>query len=304
MTNPSLTAKTLGFSPIEEDVSDAGEQLGWTKELRGEPITFRILRSLPDLIPAESIQIDVFGAEAIDIASAGLLVTCHDTGGDVLGVSRAVNVGEEFVGLSIGWGGYFNHRPVFISDMLAVRESVRYTGIGVEIKKLQAALAAERGFTEVTWTVDPLRAPNARLNFEKLGAISHRYEQNRYGESFGVGLYGGLPSDRLHVSWRLDDPMLVDRLNGQIPAHTTADLLGLLPFNPFVPTVDKAFVLIPSDFDALLKADHEATLSWRMELRHLLPIAFEAGLAVTGFVANAGEARNAAALLLTRLEDG
>ena len=40
-----------------------------------------------------------------------------------------------------------------------------------------------------------------------------------------------------------------------------------------------------------------------MALRHLLPIAFDAGLTVTGFVAHADEERDAAALLLTRIGD-
>jgi predicted GNAT superfamily acetyltransferase len=295
-----FTPEALGFAPLLDAVTDEGEQLAWTKTLRGGPIAFRLLRTLEELDPAESMQRDVFGCEDLDIASAGLLMTVHDTGGDVIGAVRTVDGAEETIGLSIGWGGYFARKPVFISDILAVREAARYAGIGVEIKKLQAALAAARGFNEVTWTVDPLRAPNARLNFEKLGAVSNRYEQNRYGESYGTALYGGLPSDRLHISWRLDEPTLLDRLNGKIPARTTADLLGALAFDPLVPTVDRAFVLIPADFDALLKADYDAALTWRMELRRLLPAAFDAGLAVTGFVANADEAQNAAALLLTR----
>jgi predicted GNAT superfamily acetyltransferase len=298
---PPITPKALGFSPLPDAVSDEGEQLAWTKTLRGGPIVFRLLRSLEELAPAESIQRDVFGCEEIDIASAGMLVTVHETGGDVIGASRVIDSAEETVGLSIGWGGFFARKPVFISDILAVREEVRYAGIGVEIKKLQAALAAGRGFDTVTWTVDPLRAPNARLNFEKLGAVSNRYEQNRYGESYGTALYGGLPSDRLHIFWRLNEPTLLDRLNGKIPARTTADLLGALAFDPLVPTVDRAFVLIPADFDALLKADYDAALAWRMELRRLLPAAFEAGLSITGFVANADEDQNAAALLLTRV---
>jgi predicted GNAT superfamily acetyltransferase len=297
-----ITPETLGFTPLPEAVSDEGEQLAWTKTLRGGPIVFRLLRSLEELAPAESIQRDVFGCDDIDIANAGMLVTVHETGGDVVGASRLIDGVEKTVGLSIGWGGYFALKPVFISDILAVREEVRYAGIGVEIKKLQAAIASARGFNEVTWTVDPLRAPNARLNFEKLGAVSNRYEQNRYGESYGTALYGGLPSDRLHISWRLNDPTLLDRLNGKIPARSTADLLGALAFDPLVPTVDRAFALIPADFDALLKADYDAALAWRMELRRLLPAAFEAGLTVTGFIANADVERNAAALLLTRID--
>lgn len=289
--------EAFGFEPIDD------KQAAWAKNLVAGRIVFRLLRTREQLAPAESIQRDVFGAEDIDIAGATQLVIVHDTGGDVIGALREVDGREELVGLSIGWGGFCERTPVLVSDLLAVRESVRFSGIGVELKKLQAILAAERGFEEITWTVDPLRAANARLNFEKLGAICNRYEENVYGDAYGAGLYGGLPADRLHVTWRLNDPTLAARLHGEIPPHTTADLLDAAEFDPAVPTVDQAYVLIPPDIDTLIKIDREAALGWRMELRRRLPAAFEAGLWITGFVAKADEASGSAALLLTRLKD-
>lgn len=284
----------FGFQPVDD------EGMAWTKELAAGPIVFRLLRTMAQLGPAEAIQRDVFGAEEIDISGATQLVILHETGGDVIGALRERDGDEELVGLSIGWGGWHHRVPVLVSDMLAVREAVRHAGIGFELKKLQAILAAERGFKHVTWTVDPLRAANARLNFEKLGAVCNRYEENVYGEGYGAGLYGGLPADRLHMTWRLDDPALADRFHGVARPRSKRDLLGLLPFDPLVPAVDAAYVLIPAEIDALVKTDREAALAWRMELRRLLPAAFDAGLWLTGFVANADEATGAAALLLSR----
>ena len=303
-TMPLSGPDAYGFEPLNDAAGGDGETLAWRKTLRAGPVVFRILRSLEELSPAESIQRDVFGLQDIDISNAGLLVMTQHTGGDVIGAFRAVEDREEMVGVSIGWGGYHHRRPVLVSDFLAVREEVRYAGIGVEIKKLQAIVAAERGFEEIVWTVDPLRAANARLNFEKLGAFANRYQENVYGETYGTGLYGGLPADRLHVAWRLDDPTLSDRLNGAIPAHTTADLLGVLEFDPIVPNVDSAFILIPPDIDSLVKVDFDAAFAWRMTLRALLPAAFEAGMTITGFIPNADAATEAGALLLTRKEDG
>ena len=102
------------------------------------------------------------------------------------------------------------------------------------------------------------------------------------------------------MTWRLDDPALPDRFNGLTQPRALSDLLGLLPFDPLVPYVDAAYVLIPPDIDILVKSDPSAALAWRMELRRLLPAAFDAGLWLTGFVANADEETGAAALLLTR----
>lgn len=300
---PLADPRSFGFEPMHDAVDDAGEQLAWTKELRRGPITFRLLRRLEELTAAEAIQRDVFGASDLDIAGATQLVIIRDTGGDVIGAFQPINGREELVGLSIGWGGYFQRKPLLVSDMLAVRESVRHAGIGVELKKLQAILAAERGFEEITWTVDPLRAANARLNFEKLGAVCNRYEENVYGEGYGTGLYGGLPADRLHMTWRLSDPTLSDRLRKKIPARSTADLLGLLEYDPAVPTVDHAYVLIPKDIDALVRSDRDAALAWRMELRRQLPAAFAAGLWLSGFVPHADKVTGSAALLLSRIND-
>jgi predicted GNAT superfamily acetyltransferase len=292
--------ESFGFIPIDGDETPEGAQAAWTKDLAAGRIVFRLLRTMAQLGPAEAIQREVFGADDIDIAGATQLVILHETGGDVIGALRERDGEEELVGLSIGWGGYHHRVPVLVSDMLAVREEVRHAGIGFELKKLQAILAANRGFKQVVWTVDPLRAANARLNFEKLGAVCNRYEENVYGESYGTGLYGGLPADRLHMTWRLDDAALPDRFHGMTRPRGKSALLGALPFDPLVPNVDAAYVLIPPDIDALVKSDPEAALAWRMELRRLLPAAFDAGLWLTGFIADADEETGAAALLLTR----
>ena len=66
---------------------------------------------------------------------------------------------------------------------------------------LLAALALAAGYPEIVWTVDPLRAANARLNFERLGAYADEYLEDLYGADFAPGLYGGLPTDRLLVTW-------------------------------------------------------------------------------------------------------
>ena len=199
--SPLFTAEELGFAELEPPpVEPEGRGGVWRKRVGGREIEFRTVRDLAPLAAVEALQRTVFaGIAEVDVAGPGMLVVVPETGGEVIGAYRTGPTGEELVGFVIGWGGYVGGRPRVLSDMLGVRADLRGGGLGAELKKLQAALAVSRGFVDVVWTVDPLRAANARLNFEKLGAYADRYEIDRYGPELATGLYGGLPTDRLHV---------------------------------------------------------------------------------------------------------
>jgi predicted GNAT superfamily acetyltransferase len=183
--------------------------------------------------------------------------------------------------------------------MLGVRVDLRGSGVGAELKGLQAAVALESGFAEMIWTVDPLRAPNARLNFEKLGATANRYEEDRYGADYAAGLYGGLPTDRLHVTWALDSPRVRDRLLGQAKTTTLADIAGLTHFDPDA-NVDRALIFFPADVDRIVTFDPNLALRWRLTLRETLPLAFALGFKITGFVAEVDEERDYVAYVIER----
>ena len=219
---------------------------------------------------------------------AGEFLTVELTGGFVLGAfTGAPGTTEEMVGFSVGWGGYANGRPRIVSDYLAVRTDLRSHGVGADLKRLQAVIALSRGFVEIIWTVDPLRAPNARLNFEKLGAYADRYEINRYGEAFASGLYGGLPSDRLHVTWPITEQSVHNRLLGQIAPLTLSDIASLAHINPSALSDDsphRGLVYLPANIDSLVARDPNAALRWRLTLREILQPVFTAGYAITGFV--------------------
>jgi predicted GNAT superfamily acetyltransferase len=181
----------------------------------------------------------------------------------------------------VGWGGFVG-RPRVVSDFLAIRPEARSLGLATELKRLQAAIALSRGFAEIVWTVDPLRAANARLNFGKLGATANRYEIDRYGSTFATSLYGGLPTDRLHVTWDIISPRVISRLLGRDDARNPAATDDAGPFAPGM-TEDTALVTIPADIDALLVARPDEALAWRLQLREALCQAFAVGFAITGF---------------------
>lgn len=298
-TGSAPTAVDLGFAPLPPP------GVGWRKSLRGVPVEFRPLRRVPELLPVEGLQREVMGVGERDLVPASELVVVAETGGEVLGAyvagdGRDPETGcRELAGAVIGWGGWVGGRPRLVSDLLAVRAKRRNLGLGAELKRLQAAVALAAGFGQIVWTVDPLRAGNARLNFEKLGATADHYEENRYGAAFGAGLYGDLPSDRLHLSWEIASPRVRDRLLGRARPTRPEDVADLAPFDPAHPAA-RALVPLPANVDRLLADDPSAVLGWRLRLRETLGAAFAAGYAITGFVGGVGPEPGTASYVVER----
>ena len=267
---PRPDPAALGFSGNEAE--------GWSRAVKGRPLHFRLLRTLAELAHAEWLQEAVYGIGERDLVSATELIVVRETGGDVIGAFAADDPGRALGGL-IGWGGYVG-RPRMVSDFLAVHPDARNMGLAAELKRLQAAIALGRGFAEIVWTVDPLRAANARLNFGKLGAVSRHYEIDRYGADFAVERYGGMPSDRLHLTWEIASPRVIALLLGYAPAPDPPK--DVPPYTPGIAS-ERALVAIPADIDALLATDPAAALAWRMRLREELTRAFNEGFTITGY---------------------
>lgn len=268
-------------------------QAGWLKNIRGRQFRFQILRTLAELAHAEELQETAYGISERDLVAANELVVVKETGGAVLGVFAA-DQPDRALGALVGWGGFMG-RPRLVSDFMAVREEARNFGLATELKRLQAAIAAQHGFEEIVWTVDPLLAANARLNFGKLGAISNHYECDRYGSGFAADRYGGMPSDRLHLTWEITRPEVAARMldpSSQLPESVPTRY----PVYESGTTASVVRVPIPADIDALVQKDAEAAIAWRMRLREQLPRAFAQGFVISGFVA-AGEQQDPSLLL-------
>jgi chorismate synthase len=265
---PPITTAALGFETTPG---------GWRKLVGGRLLDFRRLRNRPDLEQTERLQREVFGVSERDLASFSLLVVVHKTGGEVLGAFD----GERLVGFISGYGGFVEGRPLLVSDFMAVEPSSR-GGLGYAIKTLQGAVALEAGFETAIWTVDPLRAANARLNVERLGARSNVYTRDFYGSDFAEGLYGGMPSDRLTINWQLTSARVADRL---LRGHTprSPDALADVPDYAHGCGIPAARVAIPTDIDALLATDPAAAVAARFRVREQLEAAFEDGYVITAF---------------------
>lgn len=256
---------------------DAGPDR-WAKTVRGREVIFHRLATLVDLTPLEQMQREIMGASEIDLMPASALIIIPETGGAVLGAE----VDGELAGALWGFGGYVDGRPRIVSDWMGVRAPHRSLGLGAELKRLQAALALSTGFEEIVWTVDPLRAANARLNVAKLGATSRHYELDRYG-AYSPGLYGAMPTDRLQMAWDLRDPAVHARLRGETPPAPFAAIDHALPtVGEGGLDADRLAVPIPADIDALVRADPDAALAWRLRVRGELRVAFATGFVLDG----------------------
>ena len=280
-----MTPETLGFTALSSHE--------WCKTVRGREVTFRSLTDFADFAPVEALQRDVMGATDLDVFGSTGLIVVPETGGHVLGAY----VNGELAGAVYGFGGYVNGTPRIVSDWMGVAPQYRSAGLGAELKKLQAAVALAAGFQEIVWTVDPLRAANARLNIERLGAWSDHYEENRYGDEYASGLYGGLPTDRLHMTWSITDPALLPRLTGQVPPRSVQDVAGLDHFHP-KDGARQALIYVPADIDQILATDRDAALRWRLMLREALQTAFEDGYVVRGFVPGVADQGELSAYLI------
>jgi predicted GNAT superfamily acetyltransferase len=295
----SLTPERLGFEPVVSLHGEAGLK-AWQQTLGGRVVTFRLLQSVEELMVAEELQRAVFDLSDYDLIAASELVVVHETGGEVIAAFVDEHGGEKAVGCLFGWGGFVDGRPRLVSDFMAVRKEFRSAGIGAAMKRLQAAIALERGFEEIIWTVDPLRAANARLNFGKLGAYSNRYIENLYGVGYGEAIYGRLPSDRIQVTWPIASPQVQDHLlrNNQPPR--LAGVAELEEFDAGNPDIARSLIFIPNDIDRIMASDQAAALAWRLRLRRELQAAFAAGLAITGLVPDADPQHELAAYIVER----
>jgi predicted GNAT superfamily acetyltransferase len=293
---PGMPPEALDFT---EGMNESPSSV-WTKAIDGRQFNFSIQRTVEELKVVETLQREAFGLSDLDIVAPTALVMVEETGGFVLCAFDIQNVRP--VGTLVTWGGFVNRRPVLFSDFMVVRREYRSLGLGFEMKRLQAALAVERGFEEVRWTVDPLRAANARMNFERLGAVSERYERNRYGENLALDLYGDMPTDRLHLRWLITTDRVQQRLSGSYRPLEPQDLLNIPPLGVASPNAPVVTVAIPADIDETLKIDPADALGWRTAVRGELETALERGYIVTGFVRNLESSRSESALVLQARE--
>lgn len=224
-----------------------------------------------------ALQAETWGMPPAETVPANLLAVLADTGGSVLVAYR-----PELGWTPAGWLGFAiamgSSSGVLVSHMLGVHDDARGgRGIGWLLKVVQAYEAVRTGHHAATWTFDPMRGANARLNLTKLGAVCATLVIDKYGP-LKSSLYGDVPSDRLIATWNLTDPLIADRLaqvhagHGKFPPP--AEVLAIQEIaagtaaDPCLPR--RLRYAIPADIDRLTREQPAEAARWRGEMRSVL----------------------------------
>jgi predicted GNAT superfamily acetyltransferase len=281
------------------------EQPGSKWNGRGQPspdVIVRAVDSLFEFEACEELQRRVWGYADIDVIPTNELVNIQKNGGLVLG---AFERGGGLVGFVFGFTGYRERKVFHCSRMVAVLDEFRGRGVACRLKTAQAEEIMKRGIDLITWTVDPLEAANAALNFRKLGVVANEYEVNLYGQSTSF-LHEGLDTDRLVVRWHTTSGRVTARLQGSYRTPAVAEILTEPSTGVALAagehagergeesdlrlalelTQPKILLAIPEDIQALKARNLQAARDWRRKSREAFIHYFRRGYAATGFLSD------------------
>ena len=223
-------------------------------------LILRDLSGMTDFLEAEALQRSVWGEG--DLPDPGDLMM-------VIQAEGGLCAGAFHDGKMVGYIFAFPTRDPAVqhSHRLAVLPEMRGQRLGVRLKWHQRDWCLARDINLVRWTYDPMRQTNANLNIGSLGAKARVYCADYYGVMKGIN--AGVPSDRLLVEWRLDDPDVVSRANGRP---------STLPHDRITGRVE-----IRQDFADLLRNSPDQALADRLRVRQALVAAFGRQEEVAGF---------------------
>jgi predicted GNAT superfamily acetyltransferase len=181
---------------------------------------------------------------------------------------------------------------------MGILPEYRNKGVAATLKWAQRERVRANEIDLITWTYDPLEAPNARLNLHTLGGVARVYKQNIYGENFSA-LGAGLPSDRFLVEWWIEservqqrhDRAVAEPLGVDSPiANTCTGVTGDRHITAIDLNLDASIIRveIPNDLQAIKKTNMALAQDWRLKTRDLFEAYFARGYEAIDFV-RAGE---------------
>ena len=255
-------------------------------------IRIRELETIADLQRAVLLEKEVWECGDADITPITLAVATRATGSIWLGAFHR----EELVGFAFALPTLDEGSVGFHSHTVGVRSSYRSAGVGYQLKLAQRKKALTVGVKKMTWTFDPLRSHNAHFNFCKLGVISDSYRIDFYGPQTSSALHSN-GTDRLWVTWHMDDARVEERLRGRDVRVEVLDALAhidpLVRFNgdgcPAEGDLASALsrqriaIEIPGYIGRLEKDDISLAREWRRATRSAFTEALAAGFVVKEF---------------------
>ena len=174
-------------------------------------------------------------------------------------------------------------QPAQHSHLLAVHPEFQGMGLSSRLKFFQRDLCLARRIRLVTWTYDPFLLKNARLNIGRLRATVRGLVQNLYGPLGGI--YGGLPTDRFEVTWRLDDPIVEMAARGEaLPTHAPEDDRVPLARPLSIPDAARLALAFPAGAPGIYRTDPAGSLRARKSFGKVAMTLFDRGYEVTGLM--------------------
>jgi predicted GNAT superfamily acetyltransferase len=259
-------------------------------------ITFRELHTHAEYDECVAIQKETWGAPFTEIVPASILMICQKVGGVVAG---AFGPDGRMLGFVFGLTGIKDGRPAHWSHMLAVRDDLRGSGLGQQLKWYQRTLLLKRGVDVMYWTFDPLVSRNAHLNLNRLGAEIQAYVPDYYGADTDSELHSGLGTDRFIVAWKLRGPRTRRAQAGRpvttYSRHTDAPVvdsltvgdIGSIPEERDLPDSEWVRVEVPADIQAVKKHDPGVAWQWRAVTRRAFLHYLAKGYGVDGIYRDA-----------------
>jgi predicted GNAT superfamily acetyltransferase len=246
----------------------------------------------------EQLQKEVWGFQDIAVVPDHLLHMIVQAGGLLLGAFAGIGPAREMLGFSLSVLGLWERGKLrHHSLMTAVKPGLQDQGIGQKLKLSQREHVLRQGIDLITWTFDPLESRNAHFNLNKLGVLVRSYIPNYFGADMRDQRNQGLPSDRFLAEWYLASSRVVARAQGESARDLRLSEVDVINRTQRLPSGQRApaggrlglrspflFFEIPSDLQALKRADLAAARAWREECRKFLVPYMEEGYLVTGLV--------------------
>ena len=284
-----------------------------------DDIKIKRLMSAAEFDQAVELQKTYWGEDAVNLVPAHMFHSLTRHGGHLLGAYAE----GKLVGFVMGFIGVDTHcesqyttpaapRLLIMSKRMSVLPGYRGKNIGFRLKLAQRDIALKLGIDLVTWTFDPLLAPNAHLNLRKLGGISRRFSVNYFGWR-GSNTF---KADRLTLQLWVNDSRVRACADGITEDRTLRQYLDdntpvvnlaragdcwLEPADSAQQCTASCFLVeIPSNIEELEQEAPDLALRWRQHIRALFPQVMTPGIVVSDFVQGALDGRRRTFYVLTR----
>ena len=257
-------------------------------------IQIRDLTSIEDFRRVVELERQIWGyTDSSDMVGVPVFIFTVHRGATLIGAFSE----QRMVGFAYAVVGMKDGKPMMWSHMAGVLAEFR-GGLGYRLKLEQRDRALAQGYELIEWTFDPMQAMNAHFNFAKLGGVVEEYEENFYGESTSA-LHKGTPTDRVVLSWRINAPHVVRRLEqtpalrarahevGEAPVANTTTMEGEWRKTTKIDLTireRRLWIEIPTGFTEMQQKAPDRALAWRMDVRQMFQEYLSKGYRAVDFV--------------------